>query len=180
MPVRTAGVQSGVGTADVCSRGHICFNWDWSRAIFRAVRECPGAFRQRSPGPALINNDQDRYLFMADVFLQQLVREVNQFVEDRDWEQFHTPKNLSMALSVEAAELVEHFQWLTAEQSDSLPADVRAAVGEELADILIYTIMVAQRLGLDLEAAARDKMVQNRRKYPVEKARGLAAKYTEL
>ena len=117
---------------------------------------------------------------MADVFLQQLVREVNQFVEDRDWEQFHTPKNLSMALSVEAAELVEHFQWLTAEQSDSLPADVRAAVGEELADILIYTIMVAQRLGLDLEVAARDKMVQNRRKYPVEKARGLAAKYTEL
>ncbi|HCF75023.1 MAG TPA: nucleotide pyrophosphohydrolase, partial [Gammaproteobacteria bacterium] len=108
---------------------------------------------------------------MADTFLQQLVEEVNRFVEDRDWQQFHTPKNLSMALSVEAAELVEHFQWLTADQSDDLPRDKRAAVGEELADILIYTIMVAERLGLDLEVATRDKMAQNRRKYPVEKAR---------
>ncbi len=168
------------GTADVCSRGDICFNRDWFRAVLRAGTECSDACRQRAPRPASINKDKDRVLFMADVILEQLVNEVNQFVADRDWEQFHTPKNLSMALSVEAAELVEHFQWLTAEQSDGLPADARAAVGEELADILIYTIMVAERLGLDLEAAARNKMVQNRRKYPVEKARGLAAKYTEL
>ncbi|HJP10174.1 MAG: nucleotide pyrophosphohydrolase [Arenicellales bacterium] len=142
--------------------------------------ECPGAFRQRPIRLGPINHYQDGHEIMADTFLQQLVEEVNRFVEDRDWQQFHTPKNLSMALSVEAAELVEHFQWLTADQSDDLPRDKRAAVGEELADILIYTIMVAERLGLDLEVATRDKMAQNRRKYPVEKARGLAAKYTEL
>ena len=117
---------------------------------------------------------------MADTFFQQLTTDVNCFVEARDWHQFHSPKNLSMALSVEAAELVEHFQWLTAEQSDELSATKRAAVGEELADILIYTVMMAMRLGIDLELTTVEKMSQNRRKYPVDKAQGIAKKYTEF
>ena len=115
-----------------------------------------------------------------DTFIQQLSSDIEAFVSARDWHQFHSPKNLSMALSVEAAELVEHFQWLTPDQSEDLPGDQCQAVGEELADILIYTLMVAQRLGIDLEKATVNKMNQNRRKYPVEKARGLTAKYTEL
>ena len=119
-----------------------------------------------------------------DTFLQQLSSDIEAFVSARDWHQFHSPKNLSMALSVEAAELVEHFQWLTADQSEDLSDDQCQAVGEELADILIYTLMVARRLGIDLEQATVNKMKQNRRKYPIkypiEKARGLTAKYTEL
>ena len=85
-----------------------------------------------------------------------------------------------MALSVEAAELVEHFQWLTPDQSEDLSGDQCQAVGEELADILIYTLMVAMRLGIDLEHSTVNKMKQNRDKYPVEKSRGIAAKYDEL
>ena len=115
-----------------------------------------------------------------DTFFQQLSTDIEAFVSARDWHQFHSPKNLSMALSVEAAELVEHFQWLTPDQSEDLSGDQCQAVGEELADILIYTLMVALRLGIDLEQATVNKMKQNRDKYPVEKARGLAAKYTEL
>ncbi len=115
-----------------------------------------------------------------DTFFQQLSSDIEAFVSARDWHQFHSPKNLSMALSVEAAELVEHFQWLTPDQSEDLSGDQCQAVGEELADILIYTLMVALRLGIDLEYATVNKMKQNRDKYPVEKARGLTAKYTEL
>ena len=115
-----------------------------------------------------------------DTFFQQLSTDIEDFVSARDWQQFHSPKNLSMALSVEAAELVEHFQWLTPDQSEDLSGDQCRAVGEALADILIYTLMVALRLGIDLEQATVNKMKQNRDKYPVEKARGLTAKYTEL
>jgi len=117
---------------------------------------------------------------MTDSFLRQLNEEVNLFVEERDWDLFQTPKNLSMALIVEAAELVEHFQWMQQEESDSLTNDKKKKVGEELADILIYTVRLADRLGLDLEQSAKDKLTKNRRKYPVEKARGRATKYTEL
>ncbi len=117
---------------------------------------------------------------MTDSFLHQLNEEVNLFVEERDWDLFQTPKNLSMALIVEAAELVEHFQWMQPEESDSLTNDKKKKVAEELADILIYTVRLADRLGLDLEQSAKDKLTKNRRKYPVEKARGKATKYTEL
>jgi len=117
---------------------------------------------------------------MADSFLQQLNAEVSHFVEERDWNQFHSPKNLSMALIVEAAELVEHFQWLQPEQSDTLTESKLAEVAEELSDILIYTVRLADRLGVDLELAALDKLAKNRRKYPVNKARGTSVKYTEL
>ena len=117
---------------------------------------------------------------MTDSFLQQLNEKVNFFVEERDWGAFQTPKNLSMALIVEAAELVEHFQWILPEESDSLANDKKKKVAEELADILIYTVRLADRLGIDLEQCAKDKLTKNCRKYPVEKARGKATKYTEL
>ena len=117
---------------------------------------------------------------MTDSFMHQLNEDVNLFVEERDWSLFQTPKNLSMALIVEAAELVEHFQWMRPEESDSLTNNKKKKVAEELADILIYTVRLADRLGVDLEQSAKDKLTKNRRKYPVEKARGKATKYTEL
>ena len=117
---------------------------------------------------------------MSDSFLRQLNHDVNQFIKERDWEQFHSPKNLSMALIVEAAELVEHFQWLQPEESDELTESKLTEVAEELADILIYTVRLADRLGIDLELASRDKLAKNHRKYPVNKARGSYMKYNEL
>jgi len=101
-------------------------------------------------------------------------------VEERDWDQFHTPKNLSMALIAEAAELVEHFQWLTPDQSLRLAPDIQAEVELELADIFLYLLRMADRLDCDLVAAANKKIGINETKYPVEKARGRADKYTRL
>ena len=112
--------------------------------------------------------------------LDQLKTRLREFAVERDWEQFHSPKNLAMALIVEAAELVEHFQWLTEEQSATLPPDKLAEVEQELADIQIYLIRLADRLNLDLEQAVDAKIALNERRYPVEKARGSAKKYTEF
>jgi len=100
------------------------------------------------------------------------------FAAARDWQQFHTPKNLAMALSVEAAELLEHFQWLTTEQSMRLDAKTKTAVGEEIADVLLYLTRLADVLDIDPLAAAKRKMVINARKYPVHRARGSARKYS--
>lgn len=111
---------------------------------------------------------------------QDLGKQVQQFAKDRDWDQFHTPKNLSMAISVECAELMEHFQWLTENQSRSLGPKQRREVAMELADIQIYLIRLSQVLGVDLVAAGHRKLVENASKYPVERARGSARKYTEL
>lgn len=102
------------------------------------------------------------------------------FAAERDWDQFHSPKNLVMALSVEVAELMEHFQWLDGKASAELPEDTRAKVREELADVLVYLIRLADRLGVDLEQAALDKIARNAEKYPAEKSRGSIRKYTEL
>lgn len=102
------------------------------------------------------------------------------FAAERDWEQFHTPKNLAIALSVEASELLERFQWLTAEQSTALDDEALARVREEMADVLLYLVRLADRLGVDLLTAARDKLVLNAQKYPVDRARGNSRKYTEL
>jgi NTP pyrophosphatase (non-canonical NTP hydrolase) len=102
------------------------------------------------------------------------------FVAARDWDPFHAPKNLAMALSVEAAELVEIFQWLTEEQSRNLPPEKLQAAREEIADVLLYLIRIADQLGIDPVAAAEEKMIANETKYPVDKARGTAKKYTEL
>lgn len=109
----------------------------------------------------------------------QLKTELKQFADVRDWNQFHSPKNLSMALIGEAAELVEHFQWLSEEQSDNLAADKLKEVALELADIQIYLIRIADRLNVDLLSTVREKMQINEKKYPVEKVKGKNKKYTE-
>ena len=110
--------------------------------------------------------------------LTKLQNRIRAFAEERDWQQFHSPKNLAMALSVEAAELLEHFQWLSEEQSSELPEETRHAVALEMADVLIYLCRLADRLDIDLLAAAGEKMALNGKKYPVELARGRADKYT--
>ena len=102
------------------------------------------------------------------------------FAAARDWEQFHSPKNLAMALSVEAAELLEVFQWLTEADSRTLGADANAAAGEEIADVLLYLVRLSDALGIDPVAAAERKMAANARKYPVDKSRGSSKKYDEL
>jgi NTP pyrophosphatase (non-canonical NTP hydrolase) len=112
--------------------------------------------------------------------VRELAERLRAFAEERDWEQFHSPKNLSMALSVEVAELLEHFQWLTEEQSLNLPPEVRDQVRDELADVFIYLVRLSDRLGIDLREAAWDKVAKNAEKYPVEKSRGHKRKYTEL
>lgn len=111
--------------------------------------------------------------------LSDLRDQVRAFAQEREWEPFHTPKNLAMALIVEAAELVEHFQWRTPEQSLALDAKTKDEVGQEMADILIYLTRMADVLDIDLMAAAQAKLVLNAKKYPVEKAKGSAAKYSE-
>ncbi len=112
--------------------------------------------------------------------LDQIKTRLRDFAAARDWEQFHSPKNLAMALIVEAAELVEHFQWLTEEQSQALPPDKLAEVEQEIADIQIYLIRLADKLGIDMEQAVDAKIELNEKKYPAEKVRGSAAKYSEF
>jgi NTP pyrophosphatase (non-canonical NTP hydrolase) len=116
--------------------------------------------------------------FGTRVNIDELKRTLRDFAAERDWEQFHSPKNLSMALSVEVAELVEHFQWLSEAQSRDLPPETTEQVTQELADIQIYLVRLADKLDIDIEAAVTAKMKLNRLKYPVDKARGSAAKYT--
>ena len=112
--------------------------------------------------------------------LEKIKLRLREFAEDRDWEQFHSPKNLSMALSVEISEVVEHFQWLTEEQSRNLPKDKLEDVATELADTFIYLIRLADKLKIDLLAAAQNKLEVNEQKYPVGKANGTARKYTDF
>jgi NTP pyrophosphatase (non-canonical NTP hydrolase) len=116
---------------------------------------------------------------MADKDFDRIRKQVRQFVVERDWDQFHSPKNLSMALIVEAAELVEHFQWLTEEQSSTLPPEKLAEVELELADIQVYLISLAEKLKLDLVAAVDKKLALNAAKYPADMVRGSSKKYTE-
>ena len=111
--------------------------------------------------------------------LRVLQQRLAAFAAARDWEQFHSPKNLAMALSVEVAELVEELQWLTEEQSKALDAERLERVRLELADVFIYLLRLADRLDVDLMRAADDKIAQNERKYPAERVRGDARKYTE-
>ncbi len=105
---------------------------------------------------------------------------IRDFAQARDWEQFHTPKNLVMALSVETAELMEHFQWLTGEQSQQLAPQTKAEVAQEIADVLIYLTRLADVLDIDPLQAAFDKIEINAQKYPVEKSRGHNTKYDKL
>ncbi|TAH49682.1 MAG: nucleotide pyrophosphohydrolase [Betaproteobacteria bacterium] len=112
--------------------------------------------------------------------LQALRDALRDFAAQRDWERFHTAKNLAMALSGEAGEVIEHFQWLTAEQSAALDAATREAVSLELADVLLYLVRLADVLDIDLADAAQRKLAINARRYPVDKAHGRADKYDRL
>jgi len=111
--------------------------------------------------------------------LDNLKLRLREFADKRDWEQFHSPKNLSMALIAEAAELIEHFQWLTQEQSANLPADKLKEVEQELADILNYVIRISDKLGIDLIKAANEKIDLNAKKYPADAVKGSSKKYSE-
>ena len=114
--------------------------------------------------------------------LADLKARVLAFVRERDWEQFHSPKNLSMALAAETGELMEHFLWATPEQSRAIASEPakRSKIADELADVVIYALEFANITGLDVAAAIEAKMAANAKKYPVEKARGRSDKYTEL
>ena len=112
--------------------------------------------------------------------LDTLRTRLRAFVAEREWDKFHNPKNLAMALVAEAGELVEHFQWLTPDEADRLPPEARAEVELEIADVLIFLVELADRLGVDPLVAAEKKLALNARKYPVEQARGHARKYNKL
>jgi NTP pyrophosphatase (non-canonical NTP hydrolase) len=112
--------------------------------------------------------------------LEKITETLEQFAIKRDWNQFHSPKNLSMALSVEVSELVEEFQWLTEEQSKNLSADKLSKVKDEIGDIFIYLVRLSSKLNIDLLSAANDKILINEKKYPIEKAKGNAKKYTDF
>ena len=114
---------------------------------------------------------------MADS-LVELRQKIDDFIHERDWAQFHSPKNLAMAMIVEAAELVEHFQWDTIQESYDLSAEKRQEVAHELADTFVYLLRLAEVTGIDLIQAANDKIALNAIKYPVDKAKGSNAKYT--
>ena len=112
--------------------------------------------------------------------LDTLREQLRAFAAARDWGQFHSPKNLAMALAAESGELLEIFQWLTEAQSRSLDPAAQAAASEEVADILLYLVRLSDTLGIDPVAAAQRKLLANAAKYPVDKSRGNSKKYTEL
>ena len=111
--------------------------------------------------------------------LEQIKAQLQKFADDRDWDQFHSPKNLSMALSVEASELVECFQWLTEEQSQNLSPEQLSAVKDEMADVQIYLLRLATKLNVNMVEAVNQKIKKNALKYPIDKVKGSAKKYTE-
>ena len=111
--------------------------------------------------------------------LMMLRDKLRKFAEERDWDQFHSPKNLCMALMVEAAELMEHFQWLTEAQSGNLDPAKKSVVAEELADILLYLVRLSDKLGVDMPEAALHKLEKNAAKYPADRVRGSSKKYSE-
>jgi dCTP diphosphatase len=118
----------------------------------------------------------------ARTTVAELKSQVLAFVRERDWEQFHSPKNLSMALAAEAGELMEHFLWSTPEQATAVARDPakRERIAEELADVVIYALEFSNMTGIDVAAAIESKLASNARRYPVEKAKGRSDKYTEL
>jgi NTP pyrophosphatase (non-canonical NTP hydrolase) len=138
----------------------------------RAVAQ-GGPRRKSAPMPALTD---------SATTVSELKNRVLAFARERDWEQFHAPKNLSMALAAEAAELMEHFLWATPEESRAVALDPsgKARIAEELADVVIYALEFANATGLDLSASIEAKIAANAVKYPVDKAKGRSAKYTEL
>jgi dCTP diphosphatase len=111
--------------------------------------------------------------------LDELAARLAEFARERDWDQFHAPKNLAMALAGEVGELLEHFQWLTEQQSANLSSEARDAVALEMADVLLYLVRLADKLEIDLGAAALHKIGLNAAKYPIDKFRGSSRKYDE-
>ena len=112
--------------------------------------------------------------------LEALRARLAQFAADRDWDQFHNPKNLAMALAGETGELVEHFQWLTFDEAANLPPGTRDEVALEAADVLLFLLRLCDKLGIDLADAAERKLELNAQRYPIAKARGRATKYDKL
>ena len=112
--------------------------------------------------------------------LDALRRRLLEFAAKRDWDQFHNPKNLAMALAGEAGEVLDHFRWLTFEQASALPAETRAEVALECADVLLFLLRLCDKLDIDLVKAAHKKLALNAKKYPVDKSRGKATKYNKL
>ena len=112
--------------------------------------------------------------------MEDVLKRIRQFRDERDWMKFHDPKNLAMSISIEAAELLEHFQWKTGEESSRYAADNREAIADEVADVAIYLFELADNIGIDLAAAIHRKLDKNAAKYPVDKARGVATKYDKL
>lgn len=112
--------------------------------------------------------------------MEVLLKRIRQFRDERDWMKFHDPKNLAMSISIEAAELLEHFQWKTGEEAGAYAVANREAIADEIADVAIYLFELADNIGIDLESAILNKLDKNAAKYPVEKARGVATKYDKL
>lgn len=115
---------------------------------------------------------------MSDI--ASLTKQILEFREKRDWKQFHNPKDLSLSLVLESTEVMEHFQWKNKEEIDLYIKEQRDAIGEELADVFYWTLLLSHDLGIDLKKALMDKMKKNNKKYPVEKTKGSHKKYTEL
>ncbi len=113
-----------------------------------------------------------------EAMMKEILKELIQFRNDRDWEQFHTPKNLAISISIEAAELLEHFQWL--KENEDLTSEKRMEVAKEMADIYIYLLMMSNDMGIDLLDEAKKKIKENAKKYPVEKSKGNMKKYNEI
>ena len=111
---------------------------------------------------------------------EKTLTRIRQFRDDREWMQFHNPKNLAISINLEAAELLEHFQWKSMEESETHAKAARVEISEEIADVAIYLLELADNLGIDLLAAVNAKLAKNEVKYPVEKAKGSAKKYTHL
>jgi dCTP diphosphatase len=117
---------------------------------------------------------------MQDQSMSELTNRLRKFAEERDWGQFHSPKNLAMALTVEVAELLEEFQWMTEEYSRQPDQDCLSRIQEEIGDVMIYLTLLSDRLGINPLSSALEKIEKNRTKYPVDKAKGSAKKYTEF
>ena len=111
--------------------------------------------------------------------MKDLTLKLREFANERDWDQFHSPKNLAMALSVEVAEILEHFQWAKEEESYRLPAKKMREVREEIGDSMIYLLRLSDKLGIDPIQAAKDKLKKNKKKYPIKLVKGKSKKYSE-
>ena len=115
---------------------------------------------------------------MADSEFESIKQKVRGFAEERDWDQFHSPKNLAMALNVEAGELLEHFQWMSESQSQAPDVEQLSEIADEIADVQVYLIRLADKLNIDIPAAVTSKMVKNAQKYPADRVRGKSHKYS--